>query len=152
MPPDSPQMRFAHDERVYKAFLEILNMYRKGQKTINQVYEEVQSRSPTIQVQHKVSAQDSRCCGHQGLYAASRLVLARLVLGSFLSVRYAAHIWMWSGHTCDDGRRWRCYSKHTRICSPSSRTSCLTIPLRSGLRHGCASTLILCSRYHMRSS
>ena len=34
-------MRFAHDERVYKAFLEILNMYRKGQKTINQVYEEV---------------------------------------------------------------------------------------------------------------
>ena len=36
-------MRFAHDERVYKAFLEILNMYRKGQKTINQVYEEVQT-------------------------------------------------------------------------------------------------------------
>lgn len=33
--------RFAHDERVYKAFLEILNMYRKGQKSIAQVYEEV---------------------------------------------------------------------------------------------------------------
>ncbi|KAG2448373.1 hypothetical protein HYH02_006955 [Chlamydomonas schloesseri] len=33
--------RFANDERVYKAFLEILNMYRKGQKTINQVYDEV---------------------------------------------------------------------------------------------------------------
>lgn len=33
--------RFASDERVYKAFLEILNMYRKGQKTINNVYEEV---------------------------------------------------------------------------------------------------------------
>ncbi|KAK9814633.1 hypothetical protein WJX72_009077 [[Myrmecia] bisecta] len=33
--------RFANDERVYKAFLEILNMYRKGQKTIAQVYEEV---------------------------------------------------------------------------------------------------------------
>jgi paired amphipathic helix protein Sin3a len=26
---------------VYKAFLEILNMYRKGQKTISNVYEEV---------------------------------------------------------------------------------------------------------------
>ena len=33
--------RFARDERVYKAFLEILNTYRKGQKTINQVYDEV---------------------------------------------------------------------------------------------------------------
>jgi len=33
--------RFANDERVYKAFLEILNMYRKSQKTITNVYEEV---------------------------------------------------------------------------------------------------------------
>ncbi|KAF5839292.1 hypothetical protein DUNSADRAFT_1165 [Dunaliella salina] len=33
--------RFSNDERVYKAFLEILNMYRKGQKTISQVYDEV---------------------------------------------------------------------------------------------------------------
>ncbi|KAG2499920.1 hypothetical protein HYH03_002207 [Edaphochlamys debaryana] len=33
--------RFANDERVYKAFLEILNLYRKGQKTINNVYDEV---------------------------------------------------------------------------------------------------------------
>ena len=33
--------RFASDERVYKAFLEILNMYRKGQKTIANVYDEV---------------------------------------------------------------------------------------------------------------
>lgn len=35
------QTRFANDERVYKAFLEILNLYRKGQKTIGNVYEEV---------------------------------------------------------------------------------------------------------------
>jgi paired amphipathic helix protein Sin3a len=35
------QTRFAQDERVYKAFLEILNMYRKGQKTISNVYDEV---------------------------------------------------------------------------------------------------------------
>ncbi|MEW5314306.1 MAG: hypothetical protein WDW38_005814 [Sanguina aurantia] len=35
------KIRFSQDERVYKAFLEILNMYRKGQKTIVQVYEEV---------------------------------------------------------------------------------------------------------------
>ena len=35
------QIRFASDERVYKAFLEILNMYRKGTKTIGNVYEEV---------------------------------------------------------------------------------------------------------------
>ncbi|KAK9807961.1 hypothetical protein WJX73_008054 [Symbiochloris irregularis] len=33
--------RFSSDERVYKAFLEILNMYRKGTKTIGNVYEEV---------------------------------------------------------------------------------------------------------------
>ena len=33
--------RFANDERVYKHFLEILNMYRKNLKTISQVYEEV---------------------------------------------------------------------------------------------------------------
>ena len=33
--------RFANDERVYKNFLEILNMYRKNLKTISQVYEEV---------------------------------------------------------------------------------------------------------------
>lgn len=37
------QTRFAHDERVYKAFLEILNMYRKGTKTIADVYHEVKS-------------------------------------------------------------------------------------------------------------
>ena len=35
------KQRFASDERVYKAFLEILNMYRKGQKTIANVYDEV---------------------------------------------------------------------------------------------------------------
>ena len=35
------QTQFATDERVYKAFLEILNMYRKGQKNISNVYDEV---------------------------------------------------------------------------------------------------------------
>eukprot|EP00951_Prasinocladus_malaysianus_P001965 scaffold13996_cov39-Prasinocladus_malaysianus.AAC.2 len=33
--------RFAGDDRVYKAFLEILNQYRKGQQSIGQVYERV---------------------------------------------------------------------------------------------------------------
>jgi len=33
--------RFHADEHVYKAFLEILNMYRKGNKNINEVYQEV---------------------------------------------------------------------------------------------------------------
>lgn len=33
--------RFQQDEQVYKAFLEILNMYRKGNKSINEVYQEV---------------------------------------------------------------------------------------------------------------
>lgn len=40
-PHRGPQTRFSTDEKVYKAFLEILNMYRKGLKTINNVYEEV---------------------------------------------------------------------------------------------------------------
>ena len=35
------QFRFQHDETVYKAFLEILNMYRKGSKSISEVYKEV---------------------------------------------------------------------------------------------------------------
>jgi paired amphipathic helix protein Sin3a len=33
--------RFQNDEHVYKAFLEILNMYMKGNKSINEVYHEV---------------------------------------------------------------------------------------------------------------
>jgi paired amphipathic helix protein Sin3a len=33
--------RFSTDERVYRAFLEILNLYRRAQKTITQVYDEV---------------------------------------------------------------------------------------------------------------
>lgn len=33
--------RFASDDRVYRAFLEILNLYRKHNKTITQVYDEV---------------------------------------------------------------------------------------------------------------
>mmetsp|Transcript_24647 Transcript_24647/g.84291 ORF Transcript_24647/g.84291 Transcript_24647/m.84291 type:complete len:426 (+) Transcript_24647:232-1509(+) len=33
--------RFQDNEKVYKSFLEILNMYRKGNKTISQVYDEV---------------------------------------------------------------------------------------------------------------
>lgn len=44
------QTRFATDERVYKAFLEILNMYRKGQKTISNVYEEVGPKTPAARV------------------------------------------------------------------------------------------------------
>lgn len=43
-----PQTRFLQDERVYKAFLEILNMYQKGQKTINQVYDEVRPVTCTL--------------------------------------------------------------------------------------------------------
>ena len=43
-----PQTRFQADERVYKAFLEILNMYRKGQKTICQVYDEVGGSRPLM--------------------------------------------------------------------------------------------------------
>ncbi|KAG1680591.1 hypothetical protein FOA52_015039 [Chlamydomonas sp. UWO 241] len=35
------KQRFASDDRVYKAFLEILNMYRKGHKSIHVVYNEV---------------------------------------------------------------------------------------------------------------
>eukprot|EP01018_Ginkgo_biloba_P002349 Gb_35988 [translate_table: standard] len=35
--------RFQYDEQVYKAFLEILNMYRKGNKSISEVYQEVAS-------------------------------------------------------------------------------------------------------------
>ena len=41
------QNRFANDDRVYKAFLEILNMYRKGQKNIYSVYHEVRVTRPT---------------------------------------------------------------------------------------------------------
>ncbi|CAM8903474.1 unnamed protein product [Rhodiola kirilowii] len=33
--------RFQHDEHVYKSFLDILNMYRKEHKAINEVYQEV---------------------------------------------------------------------------------------------------------------
>lgn len=35
------QNRFQHDEHVYKAFLDILNMYRKDNKSIQDVYHEV---------------------------------------------------------------------------------------------------------------
>lgn len=35
------QKRFQNDEHVYKAFLDILNMYRKEHKDINEVYSEV---------------------------------------------------------------------------------------------------------------
>ncbi|KAH7289366.1 hypothetical protein KP509_31G072300 [Ceratopteris richardii] len=33
--------RFQREDHIYKAFLEILNMYRKGNKSINEVYQEV---------------------------------------------------------------------------------------------------------------
>ena len=59
------QLRFAHDERVYKAFLEILNMYRKGQKTINQVYEEVWLRARRVRLMlrrcHPCRPQGTHC-------------------------------------------------------------------------------------------
>jgi paired amphipathic helix protein Sin3a len=35
--------RFQHNELVYKSFLEILNMYRKDNKDITEVYNEVMS-------------------------------------------------------------------------------------------------------------
>lgn len=46
------QTRFATDERVYKAFLEILNMYRKGQKNISNVYDEVMPRHQEVRSRH----------------------------------------------------------------------------------------------------
>ena len=46
------QTRFATDERVYKAFLEILNMYRKGQKNISNVYDEVMLHSKEVRSTH----------------------------------------------------------------------------------------------------
>jgi hypothetical protein len=55
------QTRFATDERVYKAFLEILNMYRKGNKSISQVYDEVSltARQPQQQQHHRRSSSSS---------------------------------------------------------------------------------------------
>lgn len=50
--------RFNQDERVYKAFLEILNMYRKGQKTISNVYDEVAVLFRNHQVRMHA------CCAH----------------------------------------------------------------------------------------
>lgn len=35
------QIRFQGDDHVYKAFLDILNMYRKDSKSITEVYQEV---------------------------------------------------------------------------------------------------------------
>ena len=35
------QKRFLNDDHVYKSFLDILNMYRKEHKGINEVYQEV---------------------------------------------------------------------------------------------------------------
>lgn len=35
------QKRFQNDEHVYKSFLDILNMYRKEHKDIDEVYSEV---------------------------------------------------------------------------------------------------------------
>ena len=35
------QTRFQGDDRVYKSFLDILNMYRKESKSITEVYHEV---------------------------------------------------------------------------------------------------------------
>ena len=35
------QSRFQGDDRVYKSFLDILNMYRKETKSISEVYQEV---------------------------------------------------------------------------------------------------------------
>jgi paired amphipathic helix protein Sin3a len=37
------QTRFSNNDTVYKTFLEILNMYRKGNKMITDVYKEVSS-------------------------------------------------------------------------------------------------------------
>ena len=41
----SLQKRFQRDEDVYKSFLEILNMYRKDDKDITEVYNEVVTTS-----------------------------------------------------------------------------------------------------------
>jgi hypothetical protein len=61
------QTRFSSDERVYKAFLEILNMYRKGQKTITNVYDEVSRQHHKQQQQQQQQGKTferctRRCC------------------------------------------------------------------------------------------
>lgn len=45
-------MRFKHDQHVYKSFLDILNMYRKENKEISEVYNEViYFKSPVMLLQ-----------------------------------------------------------------------------------------------------
>jgi hypothetical protein len=82
------QSRFANDERVYKAFLEILNMYRKGQKSITQVYDEVR---PITHTQTAARAAGMPCqrhhqtvCCHQvvGVKYSQCLLANQLVLHS----------------------------------------------------------------------
>jgi Paired amphipathic helix repeat len=63
----TPQTRFSNDERVYKAFLEILNMYRKGQKTITNVYEEVRA-APCLTVAPACNSLTTAASGHCGAW------------------------------------------------------------------------------------
>ena len=46
------QKRFQNDEHVYKTFLDILNMYRKEHKDINEVYSEVICHSLVVTSVH----------------------------------------------------------------------------------------------------
>lgn len=91
--------RFTTNEHVYKAFLEILNMYRKGTKSISEVYQEVAnlfeshsdlleeftyflpgSASPAAQPVAKPVLQNARERGERSLGAGGRHSGERLVV------------------------------------------------------------------------
>ena len=51
------QKRFQNDEDVYKSFLEILNMYRKDDKDITEVYNEVVSQLESLYLSYTVTVE-----------------------------------------------------------------------------------------------
>ena len=120
------QTRFAQDERVYKAFLEILNMYRKGQKSITNVYDEVRCMR-TVQ---------EAGSGHQYRWVActGALIVGLCVPpldGDVCPTLTHAAAPPPSLHAV---YRWRCCSGHIQPSPPRSPTSCQTTHLQLSLK------------------
>ena len=94
------QKRFQSDDHVYKSFLDILNMYRKEHKGINEVYQEVY----LIKAYFDYSSYD--CI---------------TILSFFIHLFLLSYHW----HIC----RWQHFLKTTQICWMSSLDFCLILRL-----------------------
>lgn len=122
--------RFRFREGVYKNFLEILNQYRKAQKGIKEVYDQVSNSNSTCQKLEPHMPWQGRGLESKYLYLCKAPSNAYVVRGHHQQDLLCSNTY----HSVELFCRLPTYSETMRTCWKNSRTSCQTAKRLTELR------------------